>query len=120
MPGNYWPENLRPRAKRKQVKSRRSERAEAGPKGKRPVRHRPAEQPVHPRHFAFLKACANKEWPDCPQRKCRQKRKCCGGPRGVAKLRGIPACKPGRWGEQWSAEQLAELRAAVQPSSTPP
>lgn len=116
MPGTYWPEKPR----KKQPRSRKSERAGAVPKGRRPVRHRPAEQPVHPRHFAFLKACANKEWPDCPLRKCQQKRKCCGGPRGVAKLRGIPACKPGRWGEQWAAGQLAELAALGQPSRTPP
>ena len=53
--------------------------------------------------FAMLKALAYGSliWSVCDHRKCRRKRRCCGGPRGFCrKSDGVPHCRigaPARW-----------------------
>jgi len=90
------------------------------------------------RHFGFLKAMAYFEGAleACPRRECKQRRQCCGGPRGTMRGHdGVPFCRSetvvvraargGRVGDkshgrEWAAEKFAEFRKERQPQAAPP
>lgn len=109
-PGGYWPDDCIPDPKLRHRKPGRKPRKRAAPqKGPAPERHRQPAEPVNPEFFDWLKIAAVKNWRHCKRAECAQRRKCCGGPRGVAKRRGIPVCWPGRTGEDWAAREVAGL-----------
>ncbi len=74
--------------------------------------------PHSPEDFSFLRTLAHYEgasrW--CARQECRNRKRCCGGPRRIASTRGIPACRNGPQGEKWAAEKLAERDAIRQRS----
>lgn len=73
---------------------------------------------IAPAHFDYLRALAHFEgaWKWCARAECNRRRKCCGGPRGTATRRAIPACRSGEPGEEWAAEQIALLAQTRQAS----
>lgn len=76
-----------------------------------PADHQAAGHTHSPDRFDYLRAIAHFEgaWKWCARAECNRRRKCCGGPRGTATRRGIPACRTGEPGEAWAAEQIAQL-----------
>ena len=112
--GSYWPDDCIPdpklRAKKRGKKrAKKPGRPLRAVSKKAPLRHRPPAQRIDPQFFEWLKAASSGNARHCGRRECRQRGRCCGGPRGIASRRGVPACWPGQAGEEWARGEIAGL-----------
>jgi hypothetical protein len=110
---SYWPDDCIPDPKLRAKKPGRPGKQGRKAQAKRPAPRchpTPAEK-IDPQFFEWLKAAAMGNARHCARRECRQRGRCCGGPRGIAALRGIPLCWPGKAGEDWARGEIAGLIA---------
>jgi hypothetical protein len=107
---------------------------------RRPRRRRvkpPAPTPEPIRRFGYLMVMAYYEGAlsDCPRKECKERRQCCGGPRGTMRRSGVPFCRseavvtraalldpPGdprqrKHGQAWAEEKFAEFSNARPPQT---